>query len=69
MALDRAFYKKYGFNLSNTLGSGCKVMCITGGRSTGKTYTAKRQAIKFWRSVDLTGNQTGIAPHVPWRPA
>lgn len=46
MALDKAFYKKYGFNLSNALGSGCKVMCITGGRSTGKTYTAKRQAIK-----------------------
>ncbi len=46
MALDKAFYRKYGFNLSNALGSGCVVMCITGGRSTGKTYTAKRQAIK-----------------------
>ena len=46
MALDKAFYKKYGFNLSNALGSGCPVMCITGGRSTGKTYTAKRQGIK-----------------------
>ena len=46
MALDKAFYRKYGFNLSNALGSGCVIMCITGGRSTGKTYTAKRQAIK-----------------------
>lgn len=41
-----AIPKRYRYDVSGVMGSGCAINCVTGARSFGKTYGWKKQGIK-----------------------